>query len=687
MIIGSTNVWADDVTATLSGTAMLEGNSPSTSYADHNTGITDDDDNTYVGRWTYAKYSSTYLQMIQIKALESSNSSRIQLPQFGGNIKSISITATNANSNTSSGTGAKTKLIIVKGTTYTKTFAQTTANQVLTDGDKSTEHTSYSFDFTGLDESYDGSGLYICSNDAAIRIWSIVVVYTPKTASSVGFANATPSIGYPATSTYQQIATTAAGYDGTVTYALSENSCGASISGSTVTVTQQGSVKVTATAPATSTYAQSTASYILTVTDSRTDNGLAFPSASQEVAVGDILSAPTLTNPNNLVVTYSSGDEDIAMVDEDTGDVMGVAIGSTTITATYAGSETYKSGSVSYTINVKRAVPNGQVFYESVSGYTGSSDESMTTSSSYLDSEDWDTFTQVYTGKTGGFKLGSSNNTAVLKTKALALKGSGTLTYSVQRYDGSNAGSLSVDVTGATATGDISNIAGTADWVEKTVNLTNATGSVVITFTTNSSSKRIRLDDIVLVATEVETTVSSAGWATYVPAYDVEFPASTAYIVTGESEGNTQTTEVTEVPAMTPVLLKGAGDKTATVMATKASSVGTNYLKVSDGTIVGDDTNIYVLANKSQGVGFYLWDSTAAAIPSGKVYLDLTGSGAKGVQFISFDEAEEPSGEATAIASVETLKNAEVIYNLAGQRVGKDYKGIVIVNGKKMLNK
>ena len=26
-------------------------------------------------------------------------------------------------------------------------------------------------------------------------------------------------------------------------------------------------------------------------------------------------------------------------------------------------------------------------------------------------------------------------------------------------------------------------------------------------------------------------------------------------------------------------------------------------------------------------------------------------------------------------------------YNLAGQRVSKDYKGIVIVNGKKYLNK
>jgi hypothetical protein len=29
----------------------------------------------------------------------------------------------------------------------------------------------------------------------------------------------------------------------------------------------------------------------------------------------------------------------------------------------------------------------------------------------------------------------------------------------------------------------------------------------------------------------------------------------------------------------------------------------------------------------------------------------------------------------------------DVMFNLAGQKVGKEYKGIVIVNGKKMIQK
>ena len=42
----------------------------------------------------------------------------------------------------------------------------------------------------------------------------------------------------------------------------------------------------------------------------------------------------------------------------------------------------------------------------------------------------------------------------------------------------------------------------------------------------------------------------------------------------------------------------------------------------------------------------------------------------------------------TGIAAVKTANKVAgtQMYNLAGQKVGKDYKGIVIVNGKKMLN-
>ena len=178
----------------------------------------------------------------------------------------------------------------------------------------------------------------------------------------------------------------------------------------------------------------------------------------------------------------------------------------------------------------------------------------------------------------------------------------------------------------------------------------------------------------------VSATVTPAGWATYAAPYAVEYAEGDAYVVT--AAGTSTTLEaVTEVPADTPVLLKGEGTKTATVIAS-ATAPSENLLKVSNGTVKGDNTKIYVLAKKTHGVGFYLWDKTADPIPAGKVYLETKGSGAKGLEFISFENAETDG-----IKAVSTKVENGVRYNLAGQKVGADYKGIVIVNGKKMLNK
>ena len=44
--------------------------------------------------------------------------------------------------------------------------------------------------------------------------------------------------------------------------------------------------------------------------------------------------------------------------------------------------------------------------------------------------------------------------------------------------------------------------------------------------------------------------------------------------------------------------------------------------------------------------------------------------------------------ESTGISTVKaTAENNSVIYNIAGQKVSKDYKGLVIKNGKKMIQK
>ena len=505
--------------------------------------------------------------------------------------------------------------------------------------------------------------------------------------SEVSFANTTPSINFPATTTYSQTATTASGYTGTVSYEITTNTAGATINGSTVTVTQEGSVTVKATAPAVTGFSASSATYTLTVNDTRSDNGLAFSESEQEVVIGETLTAPTLTNPNNLMVTYSSSNTDIATVDA-SGNVTGVATGAATITATFGGNDNFKPGSASYTIKVKKALPAGTLFWESMSGYTSTSDSSteLTTSYTNLDSDNWEEFTKVYPGKKlsndadGHLKFGSGSYAGEAVTKSISLTGNGKLTYKVQRYDSSNAGNLKISVTGATATGDV-DVTGTAEWVEKTVYLTKATGSVVITFETTSSNKRIRVDDIMLVEVTAESaTIASSGYTTFCSPFDLSFEnvdgLNAAYVVSQSTDAVATLKKVTAVPAGTGVVLKGTAGPVSIPVVEYTGDVISNLLEGTLEETPVEAETVYVVS----GGKFMLFAGTS--IPAHKAYLPVSAIG-EGAPSLSFEFDDETTG----IQNIERNINDNQYYTLDGRRVAEPTKGLYILNGKKVVVK
>lgn len=117
-----------------------------------------------------------------------------------------------------------------------------------------------------------------------------------------------------------------------------------------------------------------------------------------------------------------------------------------------------------------------------------------------------------------------------------------------------------------------------------------------------------------------------------------------------------------------------ASSETATVKETG--------LKASDGNMTGGD-HIYCLANKtSNGVGFYRV-ATGVQIPKNKAYLEINASTPAKYYSIGI------GGNTTGIQAIQqnSVKADGIMYSLSGQRVGKDYKGIVICNGKKMIKK
>ena len=169
--------------------------------------------------------------------------------------------------------------------------------------------------------------------------------------------------------------------------------------------------------------------------------------------------------------------------------------------------------------------------------------------------------------------------------------------------------------------------------------------------------------------------VSYVGDAGYATLYDT----TTGYVLNGDVKANVATFDGTylqlavieNVPAGTPVILKGsyfnkiAADLPSINIANDLK--GTGEATTADGTM-------YILANGSEGIGFYKAEGT---IPAGKAYYQ-SGSGVKAF-FFSGDDA-------TAINEELRIKNEEsFIYNVAGQKLTKMQKGINIVNGKKIL--
>ena len=80
--------------------------------------------------------------------------------------------------------------------------------------------------------------------------------------------------------------------------------------------------------------------------------GLSWGTSSRTVTIGEENTFPTLTNDNNLPVTYSSSDQSVATINAN-GEITLVAAGKTTITATFAGNSEFDAGDASYELTVK----------------------------------------------------------------------------------------------------------------------------------------------------------------------------------------------------------------------------------------------------------------------------------------------------------------------------------------------
>ena len=200
-----------------------------------------------------------------------------------------------------------------------------------------------------------------------------------------------------------------------------------------------------------------------------------------------------------------------------------------------------------------------------------------------------------------------------------------------------------------------------------------------------------------IVEMDEKITIGDEGMGTYCSINALDFSGTDdikAYIVSAfkPSTGEVTLTRITDVPANTGIVVKGAVG-TYSIPVGPGETIVLNMLRgVTTNTVLnkvkGDYTN-YVLAKKNGNLGFYAVVD-GSTLSAGKAYLPLPTaslpSGARSIKLVFED------GETTGISDASPLNDNEEmtndnIYDLQGRRVEKPTRGLYVVNGRKVVIK
>ncbi len=186
-------------------------------------------------------------------------------------------------------------------------------------------------------------------------------------------------------------------------------------------------------------------------------------------------------------------------------------------------------------------------------------------------------------------------------------------------------------------------------------------------------------------------------WSTFYASNNRLLPEGvTAYAVKSNNDGKAQLVKVAEggqvIPGGQGYLLSTAKENGFCLTPSDGEAVAApaeNLLMGSDEahTFNKAGYKYYILGKSGSDFGFY-WqkgtDGTRVNNAAHKAFLRVPAS--SGAKFLSFTFGGETTG-INGITASGAEQNGTALYNLAGQRVAKGYKGLVIKNGKKYLVK
>lgn len=453
----------------------------------------------------------------------------------------------------------------------------------------------------------------------------------------------------------------------------------------TVTGVAAGNAKITAKFAGDDVYETSTASYEIIVKGAPS---LSFPQTSYTIEMGDAFSEPTLQGlPTGVTAKYSSSNADVATVDESTGKVQIVGVGTTTIKAVSEAKDVYEAAEASYELTVNRANSKKVTIDFSTFGYT---DKQKVTEVS----QDGITMTLA---NGSGYDPQWINDSKTLRfyNKNTLKIASNNRIKKVHFFFYTKRSEVS-EVNPTYDAGDFQFLDAGKTEGELDLSACN-TKEVTLTFSGKVFYTKMIVTTDVSVGTI--TIATPEGFGTYYNSNSYILPEGlTAF---GYKEANTDGTLVkTEeftggdvVPANAALVVKG---NTGNYECYATDQVATKTLEgnLLKGVAAYKEIPVesgfkrYVLTTVNNVLGFYRTKSGNIKMPANRAYLELTEAQAQAVSFFQLD------GETTGIenATATTKEAPKAIYTLSGVRLKATTTqglpaGAYVVNGKVVIVK
>lgn len=425
---------------------------------------------------------------------------------------------------------------------------------------------------------------------------------------------------------------------------------------------------------------------------------ISYSQSSATTSFGDAFEAPTLNNPDNLPIQYWTSDQTVASV-EDNGKVSIHSIGNATITATFVGNDNLAYKDVSYFIHVNRRVPEDELFYESFDQLLsqGGPDD-LSSTSSYCSGFAETGFDSPYSGGKPqmAYKCIAFDQIGQLYTIApiADFKGGDVLlTFKTAAFKKSGStGSVSLVVDGKAVSKKLFPV-NSRDWEVVSYLFTDFNPATTFSFT--GSDIYIDSVSILSIPKTIPLTIGNTGFSTmYYSNYALKVPEGVdAYTMKVEDDVINSSHRYTSgevVPKATGFIVRAEpGTYNFDVSYEDGVVDEGNQLRGSDFKQLTSGGDVYYMLayNDAGKVGFYWAADNGGAFLSGahKAYLALPSSlssSAKDGFILNFDDAVTGIN---ALSKPTTGDGNQ--YNALGQRVDKSYKGIIIKNGRKFIQR